>query len=124
MSQLKKTAIIGATNNPTRYAYFAAERLTLHGHPIIPIGIKTGELAGTEIQDLRKKPPFDQIDTVTLYIGTRHQSEWIDYILGLNPKRIIFNPGTENEAFALKAQKVGIETIEACTLVMLSAKTY
>lgn len=121
---MKKTAIIGATPNPSRYAYTAAELLTRHGHEIVPIGIKTGEVAGKEILDLREKPKVEGIDTVTMYIGTRNQPEWYDYILSLQPKRIIFNPGTENDEFESMANKKGIETEEACTLVMLRVGNY
>lgn len=90
-----------------------------HGHPFIPVGIKKGEVAGNTILDLREKPPLQDIDTVTLYIGPQNQPEWEEYILSLAPRRIIFNPGTENPSLAKKAQERGINTEEACTLVML-----
>ncbi|ELR69390.1 hypothetical protein C900_05080 [Fulvivirga imtechensis AK7] len=121
---MKKTAIIGATTNPARYAYFAAELLTRHGHEIVPIGIKKGEVAGKPILDLREKPSVDGIDTVTMYIGPQNQPEWYDYILSLQPKRIIFNPGTENLEFQEMANGQGIEIEEACTLVMLRVGNY
>lgn len=120
----KKTVIIGATPNPSRYAYFAAERLSKKSHPIVPVGIKRGEVAGQEILDLREKPVVEDVDTVTLYLNPTNQKEWEDYILGLNPKRIIFNPGTENRDLQTKAKEKGIETLHACTLVMLSSGTY
>lgn len=116
----KKTVIVGATTNPERYAYLAAHRLTEHGHPIVPLGIKQGEVAGHQILDLRKKPRIEGVDTITLYIGPRHQAEWMDYLISLKPRRIIFNPGTENEVFEKKAREAGIKTEEACTLVLLS----
>jgi len=120
----KKTVIIGATPNPTRYAFLAAERLTNHQHPVVPVGIKRGEVFGNEILDLREKPPVDGVDTITLYLNPTHQREWEEYILSLQPKRIIFNPGTENDQLAAKAADQGIETLNACTLVMLSASTF
>lgn len=120
----KKTVIIGATTNPERYAYFAANRLIDHNHDIVPVGIKKGTVFGQEILDLRSKPAIDNVDTVTLYIGPQNQPEWEDYILDLNPKRIIFNPGTENPILVQKAEQKGIEALYACTLVMLSANTY
>ncbi len=120
----KKTVIIGATPNPTRYAFLAAERLTNHQHPVVPVGIKRGEVFGKEILDLREKPPVDGVDTITLYLNPTHQREWEEYILSLQPKRIIFNPGTENDRLAAKAADQGIETLNACTLVMLSASTF
>ncbi len=119
-SQGKKTLIVGATTNPERYAYLAAQRLTEHGHPIVPLGIKKGEVAGQPILDLREKPKIEGIDTITMYIGPRHQGEWMDYLISLKPNRIIFNPGTENEEFEKKAREAGIKTEEACTLVLLS----
>ena len=120
----KKTAILGATPNPARYAHLAAERLKSNNHEIVPIGIKKGEVLGTEILDLREKPHVDGIDTVTMYIGPQNQGEWEDYILSLNPKRIIFNPGSENSSLVRKASEKGIETINACTLVMLGNGLY
>lgn len=119
----KTTLILGATTNTDRYAYLAAERLTNHNHKIVPVGIKYGEVFGTQISN-SKDIPDESIDTITLYIGAKHQEEWFDYILKVNPKRIIFNPGTENEKLEKLANDNGIETIEACTLVMLAASTY
>lgn len=121
---MKKTAIIGATTNPGRYAYFAAELLKEYGHDIVPIGIKKGKVADEEILDIRQQPAVEGIDTITLYLGAQNQPEWYEYLLGLNPKRIIFNPGTENRELAQKAQSQGIETLEACTLVMLRVGNY
>jgi uncharacterized protein len=121
---VKKTVIIGATPNPSRYAFLAANMLTDYDHEIVPVGIKTGNIAGKEILDLRKKPAITDVDTVTMYIGTRHQPEWYDYILSLRPKRIIFNPGTENDEFERLAEAKGIETEEACTLVLLRSNQY
>jgi predicted CoA-binding protein len=120
----KKTVILGATPNPSRYAYIASHMLKEYDHEILPIGIKTGEVAGEEIHDLRQKPSFTDVDTVTLYLGPQNQPEWYDYILGLNPKRIIFNPGTENTELVQLARQKGIETVYGCTLVMLRAGTY
>ncbi|MEQ9299742.1 MAG: CoA-binding protein [Cyclobacteriaceae bacterium] len=120
----KSTAVIGASINPSRYAYRAAHMLRDHGHPVIPIGIKKGEVAGEPILDLRQKPEVAELDTVTLYLGPQNQSEWEEYIISLQPKRVVFNPGTENTPFAAKLEAEGIEAIEACTLVMLSVGTY
>ena len=124
MPNSKKTAIIGATPNPSRYAYTAAHMLTDHGHTIVPIGIKQGTVAGEEILNLKEKPTLDDIDTITLYIGPQHQPEWYDYLLSLRPRRIIFNPGTENSEFQQKAKGQSIEPIIACTLVMLRTGMY
>jgi predicted CoA-binding protein len=121
---MKKTVIIGATPNQARYAYLAAERLTESGHEIVPVGIRRGELFGKPILDLRLKPDIKEVDTVTLYVGPQRQPEWMDYVLGLKPKRIIFNPGTENPEFETKAAESGIDVIEGCTLVMLRTGQY
>lgn len=120
----KKTVIIGASPNPARYAFLAAEMLKDHGHEIVPVGIKRGQVQGLDILNLREHPVIDGVDTVTLYIGPRHQPEWYDYILSLHPKRIIFNPGTENPEFANLAEERGITAEEACTLVLLRSDQY
>ena len=120
----KKTAILGATTNPSRYAYFAAERLSKNGHFIVPVGIKKGEVFGSKILNLKEKPKIKEIHTVTMYIGPKNQEEWEEYILSLNPKRIIFNPGSETPSFASKAENQGIEVLNACTLVMLASDQY
>src|SRR5688572_13310582 len=104
---MKKTVIIGATPNPSRYAFLAAKMLSEYQHEFIPVSIKTGEVLGHEILDLRKKPPIKDVDTVTLYIGPQNQPEWYDYIISLKPKRIIFNPGTENSELENLAEQNG-----------------
>jgi predicted CoA-binding protein len=118
----KKTLILGATPNPDRYAYKAAYMLTRYGHPIVNVGIKKGEVAGEPI--LNGQPIMDGIDTVTLYIGPEKQKEYEQYIMLLQPKRVIFNPGTENPLFEDKLRTQGIEPLEACTLVLLSTGNY
>ncbi len=119
-----KTLVVGATPNPSRYAFIATHELLNHGEEVILIGIKTGEIAGKEILDIRQKPLLSDIHTVTMYIGTRHQEEHIEYLLSLRPKRIIFNPGTENPSFAAMAREQKIQVENACTLVMLSTHQY
>ena len=115
---MKKTLILGASTNPERYAFKAANRLLDHGHPIVMIGKRSGEIRENSIE--KEKAEFTDIDTVTLYLNPQNQKEYYDYILNLNPKRIIFNPGTENPELEAMAQNQGIETTEACTLVLLS----
>lgn len=121
---MRKTVIVGATPNTTRYAYLAAERLTAHNHEIVPVGIKKGEVFGKQILPIKDKPSVANVDTITMYIGPRHQADYYDYLLSLQPKRIIFNPGTENEEFMQMARGRGIEVIAACTLVLLSIGSY
>ena len=120
----KKTVVLGASPNPNRYAYLAAERLSKRDYDIVPVGIKKGELFGQEILDLRNKPTIDDVHTITMYIGPQNQAQWEDYILSLNPKRIIFNPGSENPSLASRAKEMGIEVQYACTLVMLASGLY
>ncbi|GAA4023884.1 CoA-binding protein [Hymenobacter glaciei] len=118
----KKTLVLGASDNPARYSFRAAHMLKNHGHDVVPVGIRKGEVAGMAIHTDR--PQADDVDTVTLYIGPQNQPEWYDYILGLKPKRILFNPGTENPELERLAQQRGIRTEEACTLVLLSIGQY
>lgn len=119
---MKKTLVLGATTNPERYAYIAVTRLMQKGHEVVPVGIKTGEINGNPI--IQGQPQVEDIDTVTLYLGAARQREYYDYLLSLKPKRIIFNPGTENQELAQLAEKQEIEVVEGCTLVMLSIGTY
>ncbi|MCW3092845.1 MAG: hypothetical protein JWP81_3914 [Ferruginibacter sp.] len=118
----KKTLVIGASANPARYSYLAVQKLAAHQHPVIALGIRKGNIGNTEIEI--EKKPFEEIDTITLYINPSRQKEYYDYILGLRPKRIIFNPGTENDELYAIAEKNGIKTMEACTLVLLSIGQY
>ncbi|MDX1903905.1 MAG: CoA-binding protein [Thermonemataceae bacterium] len=120
---MKKTLILGASTNTARYAYMAAKLLTEKQHSIVPVGIKKGEVFGETILN-DKSLILNDIDTITLYIGTDKQTEWYGYMLAIKPKRIIFNPGTENPSFYPKAEAFGIECIEACTLVMLRTGVY
>ena len=119
---MKKTLVLGATTNPERYAYLATMRLSQQGHEVVPVGIKQGEINGIPI--LQGQPEVPEVDTITLYLGPERQREYYDYLLSLQPKRIIFNPGTENPELVLLAKKKGIETVEGCTLVMLSIGSY
>ncbi len=120
----KRTVIIGASTNPSRYAYMAAELLTEYGHDIVPVGIRRGEVFGKQIEDLRQQPVVADVDTVTLYIGPHHQPEWYSYILALKPKRVIFNPGTENPELEKQLTQHGITPVHGCTLVMLRTGQY
>lgn len=121
MSNSKKTVVIGASPNPSRYAYVATNRLKSAGHEVIPVGLRDGKIG--EIQILKDFPKIEDVDTVTLYVGPKHQDYWKEYIFSLNPKRVIFNPGTESD-FEQELKAKGIETNEACTLVMLSVGNY
>jgi hypothetical protein len=118
----KKTLVIGASTNPERYSYLAIRSLLRHGHGVAAVGRTPGEVDGVKIK--AGTPRLANIDTVTLYLNPNHQAEYADYLLGLKPRRIIFNPGTENHAFMLRANQAGIEVLEACTLVLLGTGQY
>lgn len=122
---MKKTVVIGATDNPERYAYKATIALQNKNHEVVPVGMKDGVINGLKIVNYTtSKDVFTGVDTVTLYVGPKNQPAWYDYVLSLKPKRVVFNPGTENPEFEQLLQKNNIETIEACTLVMLSVGNY
>jgi predicted CoA-binding protein len=123
MPDKKTTVVLGASDNPGRYSYLAVHRLRNFDHPVIAIGKKPGQVAGIEIKK-GPQPPEEGVDTVTLYLNPLHQKMYYDYIISLKPKRIIFNPGTENDELSVLAHKNGIKTLEACTLVMLSTGQY
>lgn len=118
----KKTVVIGASENPERYSYKATIALQKHNHEVIPVGLRLGKINGLEIKT--DKPTIENVETVTLYVGPQNQEAWQDYIISLHPKRVIFNPGTENSAFEKMLSEKGIEPVEACTLVMLSIGNY
>lgn len=120
--QNKKTLVLGASDNPSRYSYLAINRLMKNGHPVVAVGRKKTSVAGIEIE--KEKKEFYDVDTVTLYLNPTNQREYYDYIVKLKPKRIIFNPGTENEELYELAKKNNIQTMEACTLVLLSTGQY
>jgi uncharacterized protein len=118
----KKTLVIGASENPNRYSNLAVKKLCAYNHPVIAFGKKDGRIDSTEI--ITTTQPLNEIDTVTLYLNPVNQQPYYDYILSLKPRRIIFNPGTENEELETLARQHGIKTLEACTLVLLSTGQY
>jgi len=120
----KTTLLFGATSNPARYAYMAAQRLLAANYDFRMMSVKKGSLFGQDFIDLQDQPALSDIHTITLYVGTANLDQWKNYILSLNPKRIIFNPGTEHASLAEEAEEKGIEVIFGCTLVMLSTGQY
>lgn len=120
----KKTVILGASPEQSRYAYVAARMMHEQDIPFVPVGIKTGEVFGNKILDLKEKPSIDDVDTITMYISAKNQQEWYDYILSLKPRRIVFNPGTQNSELSALAKENQIATVSACSLVMLSSGQY
>ncbi len=113
-----KVMVLGASNNPERYSYRAISMLKDYGHEIFAVGNKKGEAEGIQIQN--DFPEDVKIHTLTLYLNPNNQRPYFEKILALKPQRVIFNPGTENYEFQKELKKVGIETENACTLVLLS----
>ena len=118
MAGRKKTLVLGASENPSRYSYLAIQRLRAHQHPVLAVGKRNGTVGDVIISKETLKD--EDVDTVTLYLNPANQVPYYDYILGLHPKRIIFNPGTENEELVEMAKEKNIEPVMGCTLVMLS----
>jgi len=119
---MKKTLVIGASENPERYSAKAIKALVSHNHEVVAISLREGEVAGVPFNTEKKE--FPEIDTVTLYVGPKNQQEYYDYIIGLKPKRVIFNPGTENYEFIDQLKSIDIYSEIACTLVLLATGQY
>lgn len=122
MKEKRVTLVLGASANPSRYSFLALHRLLTNDHPVVAIGKKQTIVAGISIET--EKINFEKIHTITLYLNPAHQKEYYSYLLSLQPKRIIFNPGAENEEFYELAKRNGIHVENACTLVMLSTGQY
>lgn len=119
---MKPTLVIGASTKPERYAFKAITALRQHNHTVVAFGQRGGAVAGVSIET-EWNPTWD-VDTVTLYINPVIQESYYERILALKPKRVIFNPGTENRPFENELRLAGIEAEEACTLVLLSIGQY
>lgn len=117
-----KTLVIGASENPERYSNKAIRALLSHNHEVVAIGLREGVVEGISFNS--EKKAFENIDTVTLYVGPKNQPEYYDYILNLKPRRVIFNPGTENPEFTDKLLAAGIYPEIACTLVLLATSQF
>ncbi|MEZ0130461.1 CoA-binding protein [Flavobacterium sp. LBUM151] len=118
----KKTLVLGATTKPDRYAYRAINMLVQKGHTVLAIGQNTGEVAGVKIQT--KAIPVKNIDTVTLYLNPTRQRDYYNYIIEAQPKRVVFNPGTENPELYQLLELNNIKAEVACTLVLLATNQY
>jgi predicted CoA-binding protein len=118
----KKTLVIGASLKPDRYSNIAIHRLRNNEHQVVAFGLKSGKVSDVEIDT--ELVPYKAIDTVTLYLNPKRQEDYYDYIIGLEPKRVIFNPGTENPEFYNLLNENNIEFEAACTLVLLSTNQY
>lgn len=118
----KKTLVLGASTNRSRYSNIAMNRLASHNVPTVAIGLREGEVAGINIETGQE--PFEDVHTVTLYLGPPRQVDYYDYIVSLRPNRVIFNPGTENPEFYRLLQRENIDVEVACTLVLLATNNY
>lgn len=118
-----RTLVLGASENPDRYSYKAILNLMSKGHEVVALSNRKGSVIGVDF--LTGQPELkEQIDTVTLYINSQIQRDYYDYIVKLNPNRVIFNPGTENSDFMEILKQNQIEVVIACTLVMLNTGQY
>lgn len=122
MEKTDKTLVIGASLKPERYSNKAINHLRIKGYETLALGLREGQVADVDIT--KEQVPYDDVHTITVYVGADRLGPSEDYLLSLKPKRIIFNPGAENPAFAQKAKEAGIEIVLACTLVMLSTDQY
>ncbi|MFM6948484.1 MAG: CoA-binding protein [Aquirufa sp.] len=112
-----RVLVYGASTNPERYAFIATNLLQSKGHEVVLVGHRKGQVNGVDIQTEMVEQV--DIDTVTLYVGPKNQVGLLDYILSIKPRRVIFNPGTENEQLENELIQAGIQVEEACTLVLL-----
>ncbi|MEP6596521.1 MAG: CoA-binding protein [Ginsengibacter sp.] len=118
----KKTLVLGASANPARYSHLAVNKLTSKGHDVVAIGKRTGKIGDVAIETETRM--INDLDTVTLYLNANNQKQYYDYIFSQKPKRIIFNPGAENDELSALAKEKEITPQEACTLVLLSTGQY
>jgi uncharacterized protein len=119
---MKKTLVLGASPDPIRFSYKAIKSLLRYGHPVVALGNKEGDIQGVQIQT--GQPSVEEIDTVALYLNPYKQKEYYQYLIALQPRRIIFNPGTENNELMDLASQNGIQVVEDCTLIMLNTDRY
>jgi hypothetical protein len=119
---MKKTLVLGASPNPIRFSHKAVKSLIRHGHEVVPIGNREGDIMWQKI--IVGKPNIKDIHTITIYLNPKNQKEYYDYIFSLKPKRIIFNPGAENQELIELAMQKDIDVTIACTLIMLNNNHY
>jgi predicted CoA-binding protein len=122
LAERKKTVILGASPNPVRFSHKAVKSLLRHDQEVVAVGFREGLIGEEEIQV--GMPPIEEVDTVSIYIGSSRQTDYYDYILSLKPKRVIFNPGTVNPEFMARLKREGIEPVAECMLVLLSEGDY
>ncbi len=119
---MSKTVVLGASPDSSRYSYKCVKSLLRHGHEAVPVGKKNGKIEGIDI--LSGKPVIPDVHTITIYLSPRNQKEYYDYILELNPSRIILNPGTHNQELIDLVITKGIEVVNECSLILLSGDNF
>jgi len=119
---MKKTLVFGASLKPNRYSNLAIHRLVDSGVETLAFGLREGKVSGVNISN--KLDKINDIHTITLYINPKRQEEYYNKIVSLAPKRVIFNPGTENPELYNILKNNNIEVEVACTLVLLSTGQY
>jgi hypothetical protein len=118
----KKTLVLGASPNPERYSFLAINKLRAYHHPVVAFGKKSSTVGDVTVQ--AEPSPVEDLDTVTVYLNPENQKNYYEYIISQHPRRVIFNPGAENPEFEKSLNDMGIQTLEACTLVLLSTGQY
>ena len=114
-----KYLVLGASPNPVRHSNKAVKSLIRHNMEVVPIGFRKGKVSGIAI--LTGQPEIEGVETILLYVGAKRQKDFYDYIINLRPKKLVFNPGTENNELKDLAENNNIKTIDGCALVMISA---
>ena len=119
---MKKTIVLGASPKEKRYSNMCVKQLRKNDLAVVAIGKKEGKIEDVEI--VTGTPAVEKVHTVAIYLAPENQKGYYDYVIHLNPERIIFTPGAENEEFRTKARAYGIETMDACPLVMMNTGIY
>lgn len=120
---MKTVVVVGATPKPDRYAFMAMQRLQARGYRAVPVNPAFDEILGERCCKSVSEVP-DQIDTLTMYVSAARSAPLIGEIIRAKPRRIVFNPGAENESLAAEAAAQGIEVVHGCTLVMLATGAF
>jgi predicted CoA-binding protein len=126
---LKHTLVLGASLKTSRFSNIAIQRLRKYNHPVTAVGLVEGRVGDTDIITFdsafaKIDTIKEYLDTITLYLNPKRQRDYYDFIISLQPKRVVFNPGTENPELYSLLKEAGIEYEIACTLVLLATNQY
>ncbi|MGM0612939.1 MAG: CoA-binding protein [Bacteroidota bacterium] len=122
MKEDKKTIVLGVSPDPKKRAHRVCKKLMEKGHTIVPLGIREGKVNNIPIITNTNNP--QKAHTIVIFLRASRQKAWLSYILASNPKRIIFNPGSENPELVEIAKEREIDVLYGCTLLMLSSNRY